>query len=77
MQNIGHKLINNKSTNKLYINKSVFTDADMLETMPLDTNANLYPMHTFLNRCTASLTIIPMWIGQSYHPWFASLLSGI
>ncbi len=33
----------------LQINQSLFTDANMLETMHHDTNANLYPMHTFLN----------------------------
>ncbi len=42
--------LNNKSIVHLLIiiNKSFFTDANMLETMHCYSNVNLYPMHTFL-----------------------------
>ncbi len=45
---IGH-FLNNKSVahSLLIIYKSGFTNANMLETMHRDTNATLYPMHTF------------------------------
>ncbi len=63
--------LNNKSIVHLLIiiNKSFFTDANMLETMHCYSNANLYPMHTFfLNWCIASLNFMPMQISESYHP---------
>ncbi len=46
-QIIGH-FLNNKCI--AHLDKSFFTNADMLEMMHRDTNANLYPMHTFLNQ---------------------------
>ncbi len=43
------------------INKSFYTNTNMLEMMHHGTNANLYPKHTFfLNRYIASLTFTPM-----------------
>ncbi len=52
-----------------------FTDADMLEMMHRDTNANLYPMHTyfFLNQCIVSLHFADaqMQISDTEHPnWY-------
>ncbi len=45
--------LNNKSIVHPLVNilKLGFTDANMLEPMHWDTNANLYPTHTFLNWC--------------------------
>ncbi len=42
------------------INTSFYTNANMLEMMHHYTNANLYLMHTSLNRYIASLTLMPM-----------------
>ncbi len=49
-QIIGH-FINNKSVEHPLVKKNIYlyiiTNANMLETTHRDTNANLYPMHTF------------------------------
>ncbi len=69
---LGSTALNNKSIAYLLIiiYKSVLTDANMLETTHCDTNANLYQMHTFLNLYIASLSFMPMRIGESYSPYY-------
>lgn len=52
------------------MNKSFFTDANMLETMHRDTNANLSDAHLFksMHRIVSFCADAPMRIGESYHP---------
>ncbi len=55
----------------MYINEYFFTNANMLETMHCDTNANLYPMNTFLKSMHHIVNFyadVLMWISEPSQP---------
>ncbi len=50
------------------MNKSIFTNANMLETMHRDTNANTYLMFFKLMHCNINFDAdAPLRIGETYH----------